>query len=151
MIKAVFVGLILAASIFLGATMSLDNIPLKISNDAVTKLEEAQEDLSHPFLYKIISAKDWEDSQQENKLKLSPMDDKFIHLSTEYQIDGILEKYWKNESRFVILKIQTNKLKGQLVFETNPGGTTRYFHLYDGYIPFDSIVDGKLYVRKLNN
>jgi uncharacterized protein (DUF952 family) len=148
MIKAIFVGLILAASVFLGATMTLDNLAPQEKNDAVTKLEEAQVDLIHPFLYKIISAKDWEDSQQQKKLKLSPMDDKFIHLATEYQIDGILDKYWKNESRFVILKIQTDKLQGKLVFEANPGGINRYFHLYDGYIPFDSIVDGKLYVRK---
>jgi len=117
------------------------------SYDPAAKLEEAQADLHHPYLYKIISVKDWEDSQQENNLKLSPMDDKFIHLATEAQIDGILDKYWKNESRFVILKIQTDKIQGKLVFETNPGGTTRYFHLYDGYIPFDSIVDGKLFIK----
>ncbi len=130
--------------------MPLDNIKSNENYDPVGKLEEAEADLHHPYLYKIISVKDWEVSQQENVLKLAPMDDKFIHLSTEDQLDGILEKYWKNESRFIILKIQTNKLNGKLLFETNPGGTKRYFHLYDGYIPFDSIVDGKLYVRKLN-
>ena len=145
------ISLLMAADISIGIPMKLENteiVKLSENETPVTKLLEAEVDLHHPFLYKIISVQDWENSQQEKKLALSPMDNKFIHLATANQIDRIIEKYWHNESRFAILKIQTNKLQGKLIFEKNPNGATRYFHLYDGYIPFDSIIDGKLVVRR---
>ncbi len=147
-------GLLLAAIININ-NPTPSNVPqvLKEPNPMDTynpfsKLEEAGDEVHHPYLYKVISVPDWQNSQQEDKVALGAIDQEFIHLATERQLDKIIKKYWKDESRFVILKMDTNKLKGKLVFETNPGGTSRYFHLYEGYIPFDSIVDGKLVVRK---
>lgn len=92
------------------------------------------------FLYKILSNSDWIESQSQINLTLSPDDDEFIHFSTEDQLPRITQKYWSHVSDYVILKIDVSKLKGRLVYEANPGGTSKYYHLYDGAIPTEAVI-----------
>ena len=68
------------------------------------------------------------------------MDSEFIHLATKEQLGNIIKKYWSGASSYFVLKLETQKLHGKLVFEANPGGTNKYYHLYNGTIPFDAIV-----------
>ena len=91
-------------------------------------------------LYKVVSVKNWEQSQSQDRLLLSSMDKEFVHLSTKDQLDRIIEKFWKNESAFFVLTLDANKLQGRLVFEANPGGSNKYYHLYDGFIPMSAII-----------
>ena len=100
------------------------------------------------FLYKILSIENWQQSKRLPTLELGPDDQAFIHLATEDQLERILEKYWKKEKTFVILRIDTKKLKGKLVFEANPGGANRYYHLYDGAIPLEAVVESRLISRE---
>lgn len=92
-------------------------------------------------LYKIVSLDNWNQSKSQSKLLLSSMDKEFIHLSTKKQLDGIIKKFWADIPKFVVLKLDTKKLPGKLVFETNPGGTNKYYHLYEGFIPTESILE----------
>ncbi len=92
------------------------------------------------FLYKILSTDSWEESQGERSLELSSDDNDFIHFSLDTQVDRILTKYWANKSA-VVLKIDVTKLSGDLVFEANPGGSAKYYHLYNGEIPLESVVE----------
>jgi uncharacterized protein (DUF952 family) len=97
---------------------------------------------NHPtptYLYKIISVENWRKSQKKNQLQLADMDQTFIHLATNEQVPRIVEKFWK-DSECVILKVESIKMKGDLLFEENPGGSNKYFHLYNGYIPFKAIL-----------
>lgn len=96
------------------------------------------------YLYKILSLQNWQATQNENTVQLSSADDTFIHFSTEDQLDRIIEKYWANEPAFIILKIDSSKLEGSLEFETNPGGSTPYYHLYNGFIPYSSILESTI-------
>ena len=96
------------------------------------------------YLYKILSKENWESSQNKSILVLSSNDEVFIHLAKEDQLQKILDKHWNNVSNYVVLKLETNKLNGTLLYETNPGGTTKYYHLYNGKIPHSSIVDVKV-------
>lgn len=107
------------------------------------KNEITTEEMNHPpqYLYKILSLSNWQASQSKKTTQLSAEDDAFIHLATQDQLERIIAKYWADAPQFVILKIDSHKLEGKLVFEANPGGTTKYYHLYNGFIPFDSIVD----------
>lgn len=91
------------------------------------------------FLYKVLSVDDWEKSCQT--IHLSSMDADFIHLSTEEQLDRIIEKYWADASEYVLLKLEVAKLPGDLVLESNPGGTNKYYHLYKGSIPRSAVVE----------
>jgi len=101
-----------------------------------------------PFLYKIISSTHWQATQRVNAVRLSADDNAFIHFSKEDQLERILDKYWADAEQVVILKIATEKLQGKLVYEVNPGGSTRYYHLYEGFIPFSSIAESKIIYRK---
>lgn len=95
------------------------------------------------YLYKILSIRHWQASQGRKTIFLSSEDEAFIHFSTEDQLDKIINKYWADVPEFVVLKVETDKLEGRLVYEANPGGTTKYYHLYQGIIPFDAIVESK--------
>lgn len=97
------------------------------------------------YLYKIVSMENWEKSMDSATLVLSSDDADFIHFSKEEQLERILKKYWADVSECVILKVESNSLNGVLVYETNPGGETKYYHLYDGSIPKDAIVESKVY------
>ncbi|MDE3047733.1 MAG: DUF952 domain-containing protein, partial [Verrucomicrobiota bacterium] len=96
------------------------------------------------YLYKILSLRNWQATERSKTAQLSAEDDAFIHFSTQDQLERLIGKYWADAPQFVILKIDSQKLEGRLVFETNPGGTTQYYHLYDGFIPFSSIVESKI-------
>ena len=94
-------------------------------------------------LYKIVSKEDWNTSLETKKLVLPPIDDTFIHLATEEQLPRIRTKFWANKE-IAVLTVETSKIEGDLRFETNPGGTTKFYHLYDGTIPLDAIVEVQL-------
>lgn len=96
------------------------------------------------YLYKILSLRNWLATQNRKTVQLSAEDNAFIHFSTEDQLERIVGKYWSDAPQLVILKIDSTKLEGRLAFETNAGGTTKYYHLYDGFIPFNSILESKI-------
>lgn len=120
---------------------------MMLNGNAITTAEgekETKMTVQPEYLYKILSLGHWNASQNRSILILSGDDDAFIHLSTEDQVDKIIEKYWSNAPQYVILKIKTNMLEGKLVLEANPGGTNKYYHLYQGRIPLNSIVEAKV-------
>lgn len=94
-----------------------------------------------PFLYKIVSADMWKKSRKLKNLILSEMDRDFIHLATHDQFSRIAEKFFKDVKEYVVLKLNTHELKGRLVLEANPGGTTKYYHLYEGRIPLAAVCE----------
>jgi uncharacterized protein (DUF952 family) len=77
-------------------------------------------------------------------VNLTDADQDFIHLAREDQLDRITKKYWDKDPEYVLLKIDTKKLPGKLVFEANPGGENKYYHLYDGSIPLKAVVESKI-------
>jgi peptide deformylase len=110
-----------------------------------------QPEESHPMqaaatesLYKVLSYRNWLTSQSSQTIKLAADDFAFIHFSKIDQLSRIIGKYWADASTYVILKIDPAKLPGDLKFEANPGGTNKYYHLYNGYIPFASVQEAKV-------
>lgn len=95
------------------------------------------------FLYKVLAKSDWELSQNEGRLRRCSIDKDFIHLAMEGQIQKVLEKFWAAGPEYVVLKLDSKKFKGRLVKEKNPGGTQEYYHLYDGFIPLNAVVELK--------
>lgn len=96
------------------------------------------------YLYKILSKDNWKASQDQLNLHLTADDDAFIHLATSDQLANIIKKYWSHASEFIVLKIDTSMLHGKLVLESNPGGTNKYYHLYNGSIPLTSVIETKI-------
>lgn len=91
------------------------------------------------YLYKVLALDAWEESQKGEFLILSTDDEAFVHLSTSEQLDRIIGKYWADNPDYVILEIETQKLEGDLILEANPGGTNKYYHLYNAQIPIESV------------
>lgn len=102
----------------------------------------ATKDLSMPPpLYKIVSQEAWDTKPVDSKsVPLTLFDTTFIHLSTEEQLPRIFEKFWKGKA-VVVLKLDPSQLEGDLRYEVNPGGANKYYHLYDGRIPLDAVVE----------
>lgn len=92
------------------------------------------------YLYKIISQEDWQKSLLQNEVASSPKDEDFIHLAKEDQIVHVIQKFWKNQN-YIVLKLDSKKLGGRLIYETNPGGNTLYYHLYEGNIPLEAVME----------
>src|SRR3989339_826350 len=99
---------------------------LFFGNDGFANAKETIMDRSPRYLYKILSLRNWQASQNRKTVQLSADDELFVHFSMENQLERIIGKHWANTPQFVILKIDSSKLKGTLTFETNPGGITKY-------------------------
>jgi uncharacterized protein (DUF952 family) len=98
-----------------------------------------QQGIVPEYLYKIVSEEDWKKSKLENMVVKSAMDKEFIHLATKEQLASVTKKFWENQC-YIILKLDVKQLSGRLIQEKNPGGTTLYYHLYEGNIPLDAVV-----------
>ncbi len=92
------------------------------------------------YLYKIVSKEAWSRTLFTGQLELSEMDEAFVHLATEEQLSHVEIKFWSDEAH-MILKIDLNRVTGELIYETNPGGSNKYFHLYEGNIPLEAILE----------
>lgn len=93
------------------------------------------------YLYKVITVEAWKKSQDQPSLMLSDDDRQFIHFSRDDQLERIINKYWSSIPEFIVLKIDTERLPGNMVFEANPGGTAKYYHLYNGAIPMAAVIE----------
>ncbi len=90
-------------------------------------------------LYKILSVEDWEASKFLPRIKRGTMDQDFIHLATREQLRGVRDKFWAEAKTYVVLSLSPSALSGRLVLESNPGGSSKYYHLYDGEIPHGAV------------
>lgn len=104
------------------------------------EVQMQQENSSPEYLYRIVSPEQWQESLHQNQVVNSSVDKDFIHLATEEQLARIAQKFWNNKDH-IILKLASKKLTGRLVYEANPGGATLYYHLYDGKVPLDAVVE----------
>ena len=100
------------------------------------------------YLYRIVSIEQWQKSLLKNQVVNSSLDKDFIHLATEEQLARIAQKFWGNKDH-IILKLVSQKLTGRLIYETNPGGTTLYYHLYEGNVPLNSVIEVSI-IRAVN-
>lgn len=92
------------------------------------------------YLYKIVAPLQWEESMSRNYVINGDIDKDFIHLAKdEEQITHVIQKFWHGKDH-IILKLNVEKFIGQLIYETNPGGSgSQYYHLYEGKIPLDAV------------
>lgn len=100
------------------------------------------------YLYKILTPRAWQGSQEKTYLELPELDRTFIHLAREDQVARICEKFWSHEDQVALLKLDVSLLKGRLICESNPGGENKYYHLYDGALPLHAVVLARLLSTK---
>jgi uncharacterized protein (DUF952 family) len=91
------------------------------------------------FLYKITSPQNWTQSQTAGYVLPNSIDTNYIHLATENQVPYVIKKFWSNQN-YVLLKLDPKKFEGKLIYELNPGGTQKFYHLYNGKIPLTAVI-----------
>lgn len=108
----------------------------------ISSLENTSEktpDMPNQPLYRITTKSLWERSI--DTLELSDMDSEFIHFVEKNDIDRIIKTYFSDKPYVMVLTIDPAALTGQLVKEVNPGGTKKYYHLYNGSVPMTAIIE----------
>ncbi len=95
-------------------------------------------------LYKVISLELWQASTDKKNVVLSPDDVPFIRFQKEDELGRLLHYWSKLNVPHVVLKIKANKLEGRLVFEAKLGGSTKQYHLYNGCIPMNALIESKI-------
>lgn len=125
---------------FLNSILSNEQAQYLLSQEINNQEINMEKNPNPEYLYKIVSKEQWKDSLLRNVVVLSPIDVNFIHLAKEDQVRHIVQKFWNNMDH-IVLKLAAKGLIGKLIYETNPGGSNQYYHLYEGNIPLDAVVD----------
>jgi uncharacterized protein (DUF952 family) len=63
----------------------------------------------------------------------------FIHLSTEHQLVGVIDRFYRGVSGLVLLHVDETKLTAPLVYEQLDGADEPFPHLY-GALDIDAVV-----------
>lgn len=63
----------------------------------------------------------------------------FIHTSTEKQVQGVLERYYKGQQDLLLLHIDETKLTAELKYELSPSVNELFPHIY-GRLNLDAVV-----------
>jgi len=64
----------------------------------------------------------------------------FIHCSEEWQVAGVLERYFEGQTRLIKLLIDTDKLTSKYVFDWSPTSADTFPHVY-GRINLDAVIE----------
>ena len=92
------------------------------------------------LIYHIVTPEVWEKFKDETEYEAESLQSEgFIHCSYRNQLDGVLERYYKNQSKVTILHINPHLLKAHLIAEPSTGGEV-YPHIY-GKINKSAIVE----------
>ena len=82
------------------------------------------------LIYHIVTPEIWESFKDENFYEAESLKaEGFIHCSYPNQLEAVLERYYKNESRVLILSVNPNLLTAKLIAEPSTGGEI-YPHIY---------------------
>ncbi len=91
-------------------------------------------------LYKILTLDDWDKCKLTDRLCTPANDSAFVHFATEKQYPAVVEKWFANMPH-VVLRVDASKLVGKLVLEWVESHSDKYYHLYDGHVPLEAVID----------
>ncbi len=92
------------------------------------------------LIYHIVLSDVWEKSKDEHEYEAESLaTEGFIHCSYPNQLESVLERYYKNQTKVLILRINPNSLVSKLIAEPSTNGEI-YPHIY-GKINRAAIVD----------
>ncbi len=90
-------------------------------------------------IYHIVTPEVWEAFKDKDSYEAESLTTEgFIHCSFAAQLDGVLQRYYKDAGKVLILTLETEKLTSNLVNEPSTNNEI-YPHIY-GKINRDAIV-----------
>ncbi len=92
------------------------------------------------IIYHIVTPEVWGKYKDENEYEAESLQaENFIHCSYRNQLDDVLDRYYRNQEKVLILHINPHLLTAQLVAEPSTKGEI-YPHIY-GRINKTAIVE----------
>lgn len=93
------------------------------------------------LIYHITTKAAWEDAQLKGEYTSPALKEEgFIHCSEKAQVEYIKSRYYNDHQDLVLLMIDSELLKSQLVFEWSPSIEQTFPHVY-GPVNLDAIVE----------
>jgi uncharacterized protein (DUF952 family) len=91
------------------------------------------------MIYHITSKKNWDNALEKGYYEAeSLLTEGFIHASTNNQVAGVLERYYKGQTGLLKLHIDENKLRVPLKYEIAPSVYELFPHIY-GRLNIDAV------------
>jgi uncharacterized protein (DUF952 family) len=93
------------------------------------------------YIYHVTTQDEWEQSKKTGAYQPAQFaQEGFIHCSTEQQVEGVLDRFYKGQTGLVKLKIEKAKLQRPLLFELATDLDELFPHIY-GALNLDSVVE----------
>jgi uncharacterized protein (DUF952 family) len=93
------------------------------------------------IIYHVCTNLDWQTAKQNGTYTHASFTiEGFIHCSTQDQVVGVLDRFFKGQTDLVILVLQTNLIKQELKFELAPSINQYFPHIF-GDINIDAVVN----------
>ena len=93
------------------------------------------------MIYHVITKAMWQEAVAKGYYEApSLLTEGFIHTSTEGQVQGVLERYYKNQQDLLLLHIDETKLAAALKYELAPSVNEMFPHIY-GRLNLDAVVE----------
>ena len=92
------------------------------------------------MIYHVTNKNEWELALKKGFFdEPSLHTEGFIHNSTETQVSGVLERYYKDQTDLLLLHIDESKLVAELKYELAPSVNELFPHVF-GNINLDAVV-----------
>ena len=92
------------------------------------------------MIYHITTKQQWKMAQEKGFFdEPSLQNEGFIHNSTEAQVTGVLERYYKGKADLLLMHIDETKLEAELKYELAPSVNEFFPHVF-GNINLDAVV-----------
>lgn len=126
---------------------TLSSVINPLAAKAVFGHERRMETKHPPTAFKILTAAQWTQFEAEGVFKGAPVDlaDGYIHLSTQDQVQGTLDKHFAGQDGLVIAEVDLAVLKGSIIWEPSRGGAL-FPHIY-GDLPMSAIIGHLIQIK----
>ena len=93
------------------------------------------------YIYHVTTKTEWEQAKLNNEYKPVDYDkDGFIHCSIEWQLAGVLDRFYKGQTGLIKLKIEKAKVERPVLFELAQDLDELFPHIY-GSLNLGSVVE----------
>ena len=93
------------------------------------------------MIYHVTQKNDWQQALDNGYYEAASLAiEGFIHLSRQEQVEGVLNRYYKNKKDLLVLHVDESKLTAPLKYELAPSVNETFPHLY-GRLNLDAVVN----------
>lgn len=93
------------------------------------------------MIYHVVKTADWQQALARGFYAAPSLAiEGFIHTSKKEQVDGVVKRYYANQTDLLLLHIDESKLTAPLIYELAPSVDEEFPHVY-GRINLDAVVE----------